>query len=204
MMSKGGKKRKYFDGKNESKTKKQKLNTDMGTTLECLNERECLKWILNDKFETINVNEFLRKYLHKKCLLLNRNNKKYYKKYIKFNLNEFYNLIKKNQLKYNEHVMCKLFKNNMEKIHPMCKDRNKIVKLNDMKHIINQGYTIQLHHLQHYSYDIQMILAKLETLFGCEVGSNVYITPYNKQGLSPHWDDVDVYILQLAGMFLYF
>ncbi|KAI2530545.1 RIOX2 isoform 6, partial [Pan troglodytes] len=38
-----------------------------------------------------------------------------------------------------------------------------------------------------------------ECYFGSLVGSNVYITPAGSQGLPPHYDDVEVFILQLEG-----
>jgi ribosomal protein L16 Arg81 hydroxylase len=35
--------------------------------------------------------------------------------------------------------------------------------------------------------------------FGCVVGSNVYYTPADSQGFAPHFDDVDVFVLQIEG-----
>ncbi|XP_070311126.1 ribosomal oxygenase 2 isoform X3 [Odocoileus virginianus] len=43
------------------------------------------------------------------------------------------------------------------------------------------------------------IQEKLECFFGSLVGSNVYITPAGAQGLPPHYDDVEVFVLQLEG-----
>ena len=31
------------------------------------------------------------------------------------------------------------------------------------------------------------------------VGANVYLTPPGTQGFAPHWDDVDVFMMQLEG-----
>lgn len=36
------------------------------------------------------------------------------------------------------------------------------------------------------------IQERLECFFGSLVGSNVYITPEDSQGLPPHYDDVEV------------
>ena len=41
--------------------------------------------------------------------------------------------------------------------------------------------------------------AHLETYFGCLVGSSAYLTPPRTQGLAPHHDDVEVFILQTEG-----
>ncbi|VCX21264.1 unnamed protein product, partial [Gulo gulo] len=47
--------------------------------------------------------------------------------------------------------------------------------------------------------ELWRIQEKLECYFGSLVGSNVYITPAGSQGLPPHYDDVEVFILQLEG-----
>jgi len=46
---------------------------------------------------------------------------------------------------------------------------------------------------------VHLMLSLLESEFGCMVGSNAYLTPLNSQGFAPHYDDVDVFVLQLEG-----
>ncbi|XP_039913146.1 ribosomal oxygenase 2 isoform X2 [Hirundo rustica] len=59
--------------------------------------------------------------------------------------------------------------------------------------------TIQFHQPQRFKEELWKIQEKLECYFGSLVGSNVYITPQGSQGLPPHYDDVEVFILQLEG-----
>ncbi|XP_073769718.1 ribosomal oxygenase 2 isoform X3 [Danio rerio] len=59
--------------------------------------------------------------------------------------------------------------------------------------------TIQFHQPQRFQDELWRIQERLECFFGCLVGSNVYITPAGAQGLPPHYDDVEVLILQLEG-----
>ncbi|XP_026129860.1 ribosomal oxygenase 2-like [Carassius auratus] len=59
--------------------------------------------------------------------------------------------------------------------------------------------TIQLHQPQRFKDELWRIQEQLESFFGSLVGSNVYITPQASQGLPPHYDDVEVLILQLEG-----
>jgi len=54
-------------------------------------------------------------------------------------------------------------------------------------------------HPQQFVDPLWKICAKLEELFGCLVGANCYLTPAGTQGLAPHYDDVDVFIMQLEG-----
>ncbi|KAL4608725.1 bifunctional lysine-specific demethylase and histidyl-hydroxylase MINA isoform X3 [Arapaima gigas] len=59
--------------------------------------------------------------------------------------------------------------------------------------------TIQFHQPQRFKDELWRIQEQLECFFGSLVGSNVYITPQEAQGLPPHYDDVEVFILQLEG-----
>ncbi|KAL7847286.1 hypothetical protein SRHO_G00222660 [Serrasalmus rhombeus] len=59
--------------------------------------------------------------------------------------------------------------------------------------------TIQFHQPQRFKDELWRIQEQLECFFGSLVGSNVYITPQESQGLPPHYDDVEVFILQLEG-----
>ncbi|XP_006628114.2 ribosomal oxygenase 2 [Lepisosteus oculatus] len=59
--------------------------------------------------------------------------------------------------------------------------------------------TIQFHQPQRFNDELWRIQEQLECYFGSLVGSNVYITPEASQGLPPHYDDVEVFILQLEG-----
>ncbi|XP_018610595.1 ribosomal oxygenase 2 isoform X3 [Scleropages formosus] len=59
--------------------------------------------------------------------------------------------------------------------------------------------TIQFHQPQRFKDELWRIQEQLECFFGCLVGSNIYLTPQESQGLPPHYDDVEVFILQLEG-----
>lgn len=59
--------------------------------------------------------------------------------------------------------------------------------------------TFQVLQPQQHTPKLAEFLSELESHFGCLVGSNVYITPPNSKGLAPHYDDVEVFIIQLEG-----
>ncbi|KAB5543526.1 hypothetical protein PHYPO_G00080180 [Pangasianodon hypophthalmus] len=74
------------------------------------------------------------------------------------------------------------------------------VKYNQLRKDFNQKKaTIQFHQPQRFKDELWHIQERLECFFGSLVGSNVYITPEDSQGLPPHYDDVEVFILQLEG-----
>ncbi|XP_068187142.1 ribosomal oxygenase 2 [Antennarius striatus] len=67
------------------------------------------------------------------------------------------------------------------------------------KNLVQDKATIQFHQPQRFKDELWRIQEKLECFFGALVGSNVYITPQGSQGLPVHYDDVEVFILQLEG-----
>ncbi|XP_044226425.1 ribosomal oxygenase 2 [Thunnus albacares] len=74
------------------------------------------------------------------------------------------------------------------------------VKFNVLsKSLVQNKATIQFHQPQRFKDELWRIQEKLECFFGALVGSNVYITPQESQGLPAHYDDVEVFILQLEG-----
>lgn len=65
----------------------------------------------------------------------------------------------------------------------------------------NKLCTLQIHQPQRYSEagPLAQLMSRLEDFFQVLVGANVYITPPNAQGLAPHFDDVEVFVVQLEG-----
>ena len=68
---------------------------------------------------------------------------------------------------------------------------------------LQQGFTVQLFSPQQYSNKysnrIAALISSLEVRFGNLVGCSAYLTPPGCQGLAPHHDDVDVFIVQTQG-----
>lgn len=46
---------------------------------------------------------------------------------------------------------------------------------------------------------VLFVPAALERQLGCLVGANAYLTPQGSQGLAPHHDDVELWVVQTAG-----
>merc|ERR1719313_1658268 len=54
-------------------------------------------------------------------------------------------------------------------------------------------------HPQQYHEAAWRLMSALEGAFGSTFGANSYLTPAAAQGLAPHFDDVEVFMLQLEG-----
>ena len=52
---------------------------------------------------------------------------------------------------------------------------------------------------QTFDEQVWKLCATLQEFFGSFVGTNMYLTPPGTQGFAPHYDDVEVFILQLEG-----
>lgn len=64
---------------------------------------------------------------------------------------------------------------------------------------LEEGFTVQLFQPQHWVDRLWALLAAMEAELGCLCGCSVYHTPAGCQGLAPHHDDVEVFILQTEG-----
>ncbi|GBF91033.1 bifunctional lysine-specific demethylase and histidyl-hydroxylase [Raphidocelis subcapitata] len=62
-----------------------------------------------------------------------------------------------------------------------------------------EGCTLQIHQPQRWEDATWRLMAALECQLGQLVGANAYLTPPGTQGLAPHHDDVELWIIQTAG-----
>lgn len=63
----------------------------------------------------------------------------------------------------------------------------------------NQGCSLRLLNPQTFHEPVWKMCASLQEFLGSMVGANMYLTPPGTQGFAPHYDDVEVFILQLEG-----
>ncbi|RNF26376.1 lysine-specific demethylase NO66 [Trypanosoma conorhini] len=69
----------------------------------------------------------------------------------------------------------------------------------EMRCCMRKGWSVRFLRPQEYVAENSAVLVLLEEIFGCFCGLNSYWTPANSQGFAPHYDDVDVFLLQLEG-----
>ncbi|XP_042312214.1 ribosomal oxygenase 2 isoform X1 [Sceloporus undulatus] len=140
--------------------------------------------------------EFFKEYWEKKPLILHRDDPtvaSYYQSL--FQLTDLEGIVK-HGLYYGRDInVCKCI-NGKKKVFN--KD-GKVSYAQLKKDFDQKKATIQFHQPQRFKDELWRIQEKLECFFGSLVGSNIYITPPGSQGLPPHYDDVEVFILQLEG-----
>lgn len=62
-----------------------------------------------------------------------------------------------------------------------------------------KGFSLRMVHPQQYHQASFELCAKLQEYFGFPVGCSAYLTPAGSQGFPPHYDDCEVFVLQLEG-----
>lgn len=163
-----------------------------------------VKWLLNGGPD---VTVFMNKYFGQQPLKITRNDKQYYEKmHLDLTLSKIKTIGKEYGLYHGIDIISKHCINDSETCPEWIVNKQEeqsrlemTDKIDEISKIMNLGLTLQYHHPQHRYYEIMDLLYKLESWFNVCIGCNVYITPNNTQGLAPHWDDVDVWILQIEG-----
>jgi ribosomal protein L16 Arg81 hydroxylase len=62
-----------------------------------------------------------------------------------------------------------------------------------------RGATIILPHLHESLPELGEFCRSLEEIFSCHVQTNIYLTPSGNQGFAPHYDNHDVFVMQISG-----
>ena len=68
-----------------------------------------------------------------------------------------------------------------------------------LRRFLSQGCSIRFLSPQQHHPPLHRLLHLLDDALGMQVGANAYLTPAGTQGFSPHFDDVDVWIMQTEG-----
>jgi len=170
---------------------KRKRMSVSGTSgkLDCSSPTAVLQSLLGET----KLEDFLKDYWEKKPLVVRRSDADFYGGV--FSLATMKEVLKGNELYFEGDVnVCRYVDNEKELLN---EDRQ--ITAEDVDELMEQKATFQFHHPQRYVDELWNVMEKLETYFGSLVGSNVYITPKDSQGLAPHCDDVEIFVMQLEG-----
>eukprot|EP00698_Gefionella_okellyi_P005327 TRINITY_DN14849_c0_g1_i1.p1 TRINITY_DN14849_c0_g1~~TRINITY_DN14849_c0_g1_i1.p1 ORF type:complete len:447 (+),score=103.78 TRINITY_DN14849_c0_g1_i1:82-1422(+) len=149
-----------------------------------------LAWLLHP----ISVEQFFAEFWEKKPLHIKRRDTKYCEGL--FDRTTLDEILRSQQLQYSDHL-------NVVKYHKGArKDLNgsgRAAAEKVWKQYIS-GATLQFMQPQRYCAGLWQLSATLESFFSCLVGTNAYLTPAGgAQGLAPHWDDIEAFVLQCEG-----
>lgn len=62
-----------------------------------------------------------------------------------------------------------------------------------------KGWSVRILHPQRWSDSIFLMLSAFERHWRSVAGCNAYLTPAGSQGFSPHFDDIEAFVIQTEG-----
>ncbi|XP_031571088.1 ribosomal oxygenase 2-like [Actinia tenebrosa] len=140
--------------------------------------------------------EFFSEYWEKKPLFMQRKEPEYYGTL--FSKSDLDSLLKKEEILFVQDLnLCRYEDGNKEYLNGDINTKATASQVS--KEVKERKATIQFHQPQRFKDILWQLNAHLESVFGCLVGANVYITPPDSQGLAPHHDDIEAFVLQLEG-----
>eukprot|EP00796_Vickermania_ingenoplastis_P003596 gene3596-2537_t len=74
-----------------------------------------------------------------------------------------------------------------------------VVTLPELKKCMSSGWSVRFLRPHEHNSCNAAFIAMMERYFKCFCGLNSYWTPAGSQGFAPHYDDVDVFLLQMEG-----
>lgn len=104
-------------------------------------------------------------------------------------------IIGENDLDLETNLSAVHYSNNLRTSWPFKSD---IANVKEVSNAFKNSQTVQFFQPQRFSDELHEINAGFEHTFGSLAGASAYLTPANSQGLAPHHDDVDVFVLQVC------
>ena len=154
---------------------------------------EVLQWMLG-----ITGEQFFADYFEKRPLVVHRSDPAYYTGRLDWSTSAMKAAVRVNTLHYSTDI-------NVVRYDKATKMRiphktEGIVTLGEMVECMDTGgWSCRFLRPHEHSAPCSALIRRLERCFKCSCGSNSYWTPRGSQGFAPHYDDVDVFLLQLEG-----
>lgn len=144
--------------------------------------------------------EFFEKHFEKAPFCLKREDSDYFKNlFCRADIERHLEQQNGPSIKYGETLNLAKCENG-KKVMKNVKPDGSIVALDEVRASLDKlGVSVQLQQPQRFSEPVWMLMAELEKKFGALFGANAYLTPEHESGFAPHFDDVEVWMLQLEG-----
>jgi len=187
-------------GKNKVKKKKSEPPTLIPADLDELintpeeeagsieNGDQAFEWMISPH----SVEDFYKDYWEKKPLLLKRKDPAYFKSL--FSTKALDRIIREQRVLYGKNLDVTSYDGKRETHNP--EGRVFPAVLWDF---YNNGCSVRMLNPQTFHAAVWRLCSTLQDHFQNMVGANVYLTPPGTQGFAPHYDDVEVFMLQLEG-----
>lgn len=148
-------------------------------------------------FEPVGLDHFLSEYFEKKHLLIKRGDADFY--------NSVISLFDIDEVLFSQKLFSPSFRlvNSKTDTYPdastYCYKGTNVVNPKKFVQGFTEGNTLAMAGFQHLHYKLRKFCVDMENLFGHPFQTNLYLTPKDSKGFSPHWDSHDVFVLQISG-----
>jgi len=140
------------------------------------------------------VNKFYEEYWEKKPLLIKNTEDKDRFKTL-FSTKSFDNILRTQRVLYGKNLDVTSYEDDKRETHNP-EGRVYPAVLWDF---FNNGCSVRMLNPQTFHKEVWRLCSTLQDHFQSFVGANVYLTPPGTQGFAPHYDDVEVFLVQLEG-----
>lgn len=183
-VKKAGKK-----GKNKNKGENKSVNSAKeGGSIEM--GRKYLEWIISP----VKTEQFFADSWEQRPLHIKRGNGKYFKDL--FSTKELDTILRDDRVLFGKNLDVTSYSVKEGRLTHNPAGRAHAAVVWDM---YNNGCSLRMLNPQTFSETVWKGCATLQEFFSSMVGANVYLTPPGTQGFAPHYDDVEVFMLQLEG-----
>jgi lysine-specific demethylase/histidyl-hydroxylase NO66 len=138
--------------------------------------------------------EFFAEYFEKRPLVIKRNRPDYYKGW--YSSEDIRKLLREHNCKTGRDIDVTNYVDGVRQTFGM--DGRATFDTVWRKHT-NEGCSLRVLCPQEHSNTVSEMLGLLEEHWGLGAGANSYLTPAGAQGFAPHYDDVDVFLIQCEG-----
>lgn len=148
-------------------------------------------------FDPIGIDTFLSEYYEQKHLLIKRNERNFYSSLISFNdIDEVLFAQKLNAPSF------RLVNSKMDTFPDaatFCYKGTNVINPKKFVQGYTEGHTLAMAGFQQLHQGLRNFCQQFEDLLGHPFQTNLYLTPADSKGFSPHWDAHDVFVLQISG-----
>jgi lysine-specific demethylase/histidyl-hydroxylase NO66 len=152
--------------------------------------KKCLAWLIHPE----NVDTFFDETWEKRPLHIKRRSQSQYYKHT-FSTKAFDDILKQQNVQFTKNLDVTSYSEGKRETHnPEGRAYAPVVW-----DFYNNGCSLRMLNPQTFDDQVWKLCASLQEFFGSFVGTNLYLTPPGTQGFAPHYDDVEVFIMQLEG-----
>merc|ERR1712051_312757 len=152
--------------------------------------KKCFEWLIHpEKSDT-----FFAEIWEKKPKLIKRTDERQYFKHT-FSTKSFDDILRNQNVKFTKNLDVTSYTDGKRETHnPEGRAYAPVVW-----DFYGNGCSLRMLNPQTFDNQVRKLCATLQEFLGSFVGTNMYLTPQGTQGFAPHYDDVEVFIMQLEG-----